>query len=232
LQVDLNRRFQQGLSLGVAYTFAHATDCGSFQKNFLPNFLDPKYLCGTADYDIRHAVSINAIAEIPFHGSNRLAREVLGGWQITQIYNFQTGVPVSVTTTTDIAGVGTGGGAQFYSTLPGVSPNAAGTFSAGTSDQNFWFNPAAFVAPASGTFTPQHNRNILRAPGVENFNAGVQKRFYTFNEQFFTFRFEAFNFLNHPNLAPPDTNPTSSTFGRVTSKTGQRSMQASLRYSF
>ncbi|NUQ28184.1 MAG: TonB-dependent receptor [Acidobacteriaceae bacterium] len=231
-QVDLNRRFQHGLSFGAAYTLAHSTDCGSFQKNFLPNLLDPKYLCGTADYDIKNAVTINAIAEIPFHGHNALAREVLGGWQITQIYNFQTGVPLSVTTSTDIAGVGTGGGAQFYSTVPGVSTNAAGTFSAGTSDQNFWFNPKAFVAPASGTFTSQHNRNILRAPGVENFNAGLQKRFITYREQFFTFRFEAFNFPNHPNLSAPDVNPTSSTFGRVTSKTGQRSMQASLRYTF
>jgi hypothetical protein len=232
LQVDLNHRFQRGLSFGAAYTFAHATDCGSFQKNFLPNFLDQKYLCGTADYDIRQAVTINAIAEIPFHGRNRLAREVLGGWQITQIYNFQTGVPLSVTTSTDIAGVGTGGGAQFYSTVPGASLRAAGTFSAGTTDQNFWFNPAAFVAPVSGSFTPQHNRNIFRAPGVANFNAGLQKRFYAFNEQYLTFRFEAFDFPNHANLSAPDTNPTSSTFGRVTSKTGQRSMQASIRYTF
>ncbi len=231
-QVDLNHRFQRGLSFGAAYTLGNATDCGSFQKNFLPNELDPKYLCGTADYDIRNAITINAIAEIPFHGSNRVAREVLGGWQVTQIYNFQTGVPFSVTTSTDIAGVGTGGGAQFYSTVPGANLSGARKFSAGVSDQNFWFNPAAFVAPATGTFTTQHNRNILRAPGVENFNAGMQKRFTTFKEQYVTFRFEAFNFPNHPNLSAPDANPTSSTFGRVTSKTGQRSMQASLRYTF
>lgn len=232
LQVDLNHRFQKGLSFGLAYTFAHSTDCGSFQKNFLPNYYDTKYLCGTADYDIRHAFTANAITEIPFHSNSRLANEFLGGWQLSQIYNFQTGVPLSVTTGTDIAGVGTGGGAQFYSIADGVSLNAAGKFSAGTSDQNFWFNPAAFVAPAANTFTSQHNRNIFRAPGVMNFNAGLQKRFNTFEQQYFTFRFEAFNFPNHPNLSAPDTNPTSSTFGRVTSKTGQRSMQASLRYTF
>jgi hypothetical protein len=65
-----------------------------------------------------------------------------------------------------------------------------------------------------------------------NFNAGLQKRFATFEQQYLTFRFEAFDFPNHPNLSTPDVNPTSSTFGRVTSKTGQRSMQASLRYTF
>lgn len=232
LQVDLNHRFEKGLSFGLAYTFAHATDCGSFQKNVLPNFYDPKYLCGTADYDIRHALALNAITEIPFHSNSRLANEFFSGWQLSQIYNFQTGVPLSVTTGTDIAGVGTGGGAQFYSTVSGVSLKSAGKFSAGTSDQNFWFNPAAFVAPTNSTFTPQHNRNLLRAPGVMNFNAGLQKRFNTFDQQYLTFRFEAFNFPNHPNLSGPDTNPTSSTFGRVTSKTSERSMQASLRYTF
>jgi len=232
LQIDLNHRFQRGMSFGLAYTFAHATDCGSFQKNFLPNYYDPKYLCGTADYDIRHALTMNAITEIPFPSNNRIAKEFLSGWQISQIYNFQTGVPFSVTTGSDIAGVGTGGGAQFYATVDGASLGANGKFSAGTSDQNFWFNPKAFVAPATGTFLSQHNRNILRAPGVMNFNAGLQKRFSTFNQQYLTFRFEAFNFPNHPNLTTPDANPSSSTFGRVTSKTGQRSIQASMRYTF
>ncbi|HEY2039866.1 MAG TPA: hypothetical protein VGG95_09395, partial [Edaphobacter sp.] len=239
LQVDLNHRFQRGMGFGLAYTFAHADDCGSFQKNFLPNYYDPKYLCGPADYDIRHALTINAITEIPFHSNSHLANEFLGGWQISQIYNFQTGTPLSVTTGSDIAGIGTGGGAQFYAIADGASLGAQGKFSTG-SDQNFWFNPKAFVAPAPNTFTSQHNRNILRAPGVMNFNAGLQKRFSTLENQYFTFRFEAFDFPNHPNLSAPDTNPadynpndiTKQNFGRVTSKTGQRSMQASLRYTF
>ena len=85
---------------------------------------------------------------------------------------------------------------------------------------------------AAGTFTPQRNRNILYAPGSANYNASLQKRFQTFENQFLTFRFDAFNFPNHPNWAAPDSTYTDATFGKVTSKTGQRSMQASLRYSF
>jgi hypothetical protein len=38
--------------------------------------------------------------------------------------------------------------------------------------------------------------------------------------------------LHHPNWSAPDSTYTDATFGKVTSKTGQRSMQASLRYSF
>ena len=46
------------------------------------------------------------------------------------------------------------------------------------------------------------------------------------------FRAEAFNFPNHPNWSGVDTNPTSATFGMVTSKFSERNLQLSLRYTF
>jgi hypothetical protein len=47
------------------------------------------------------------------------------------------------------------------------------------------------------------------------------------------FRFEAFDFPNHPDWGSPATNPTNlSTFGKVLSKQDQRNLQLSLRYRF
>ena len=47
------------------------------------------------------------------------------------------------------------------------------------------------------------------------------------------FRAEIFNFLNHPNWNGADSNPTSSTFGQITSKdNSRRDIQLSLRYIF
>jgi hypothetical protein len=43
---------------------------------------------------------------------------------------------------------------------------------------------------------------------------------------------DAFDFPNHPNWNAPDTSFTSSTFGQVTQKNGNRSLQGSLRYAF
>jgi hypothetical protein len=47
------------------------------------------------------------------------------------------------------------------------------------------------------------------------------------------FRAEAFDVNNHPNWSGPGENPTASTFGKVTTKTGiARNLQLSLRYYF
>jgi hypothetical protein len=239
LQVDVNHRFSHSLGFGVAYTYAHSRDCGSFQKNFLPNADDPKGLCGTADYDIRQVLVLNSVYKIPFHNSSRLVNEALAGWQLSQAYQFQTGTPFNVATSQDIAGVGGGFQTQFLQIAPAASLHGNGKFSVGN-DSNSWFNANAFSVPALGTFTSQHNRNLIYGPGSANFNASLQKRFQTFENQFLSFRFDAFDFPNHPNWSTPDTTYTDTTqhgnaansFGKVTSKTGQRALQASLRYSF
>ncbi len=247
LQVDINRRFTRSLGFGVAYTYASSRDCASFQKSVVPNTFDPKAICGPSDYDVRKVMAINAVYEIPFKSDIRLLTEALGGWQLTQNYQFQTGAPFSVATTQDIAGVGPGSGAQLLQIASGASLKGNGKFSNSPTDSNSWFNVVnsdgsqIFTTPNAGTFTPQKNRNILRGPGQEYFNASLQKRFPTFEGQYVSFRFDAFNFLNHPNWNSPDStyvdqtiygNTSSPTFGKVTSKNGQRSMQASLRYTF
>lgn len=237
LQTDINRRFAHGFGLGVAYTFAHAWDCGSYQKTVIPNTYDPKSYCGPSDYDIRNVLVVNSVLAIPFHSSVHALNAVLADWQLTQAYQFQSGPPFSVTTGNDVAGVGAGSGSQFLNIASGASLKGNGKFSNG-SDSNYWFatttssSTPIFTLPTSGTFATGSVRNVLRAPGQGYYNASIQKRFSVYHEQYVSFRFDAFNFPNHPNWNAPDTTYTDSNFGKITQKNGQRSMQASLRYSF
>lgn len=246
LQVNVTRRFQHGLGFNVAYTYASSRDCDSFQKQVVPNTFDIHGICGPSDYDIRQVLVPSAVYEIPFKSDNPLLREALAGWQLTQSYQFQTGAPFSVATSQDIAGVGAGSGNQLLQVSPGSMLKGNGHFSNSNTDNNYWFAPTTgsvqnFTTPTPGTFTSQLNRNILRAPGQSYFNASLQKRFPIYESSTLNFRVDAFDFPNHPNWNSPDStyvdqalygDTSSPTFGKVTQKNNQRSLQLSLRYSF
>jgi hypothetical protein len=239
LQIDVNRRFTKSLGFGVAYTYAKTTDCGSFQKNFLPDAFDQASVCGPADFDVRHVAVINAVYALPFLSHNdHFLGKVLGGWQLTMADQFQTGSPVTIASTDDFAGVGPGSGPQFWNVFAGADLSGPHQFSNSPADPNFWFNvknpdgTSIFTKPATGTFTNQQNRNLVYNPGLQSWNAALLKNFKLFENQTLAFRVDAFNFINHPNLAAADANPKSATFGKVTSKTSQRNLQLSLRYSF
>jgi Carboxypeptidase regulatory-like domain len=260
-QVGLNRRFAKGLAFGFAYTLSKSEDDGSGPRDILANSYDASTFWGASAFDNRQTAVVNVIYELPFlRDRSNLAGKLLGGWQVTAVSQFQSGLPFTVGAADDIAGVG--GRGNLNDNIAGsreiqvwnrngdpILPSGEQKFSEGTIDQNFWFRTrnqdgsAIFTAPAAGTFTTQGNRNIVRGPGFQNWNAGLFKNFAITERQRVVFRFEAFNWLNHPNLGGTDgngaiaaggldVNPRSSTFGRVTSKGGQRSLQLSLRYSF
>jgi hypothetical protein len=241
LQLGINRRFTNGLSFGLAYTLSKSWDDGSAQRDVIPNAFDASALWGPSDFDRRHVMVVNAIYELPFlKERSSLMGKILGGWTISAVSQFQTGTPISIRTGDDFAGVGPGSGAQFWLVNGNPElPKSERNFSNTTSDPNFWFLPknplngtATFIRPTLGTFNTDRVRGILYNPGFQNHNLGLFKDFYITEGQKFTFRFEAFNWPNHPNWNGADTNPTSATFGKITSKSSERNLQFALRYSF
>jgi hypothetical protein len=102
------------------------------------------------------------------------------------------------------------------------------------------FNTAAFARPAAGTFG-NSPRNEWYNPGEQQWDLAIFKYFDVGGTRRIQFRAEMFNFLNHPNLGSIHTNslqgqnyadPNNANFGRITSKTGQRDIQLSLRFIF
>ena len=144
----------------------------------------------------------------------------------------RTGTPLWVTRTADIAGVGDAF-AQPYNQNGDPMDGINGKFSEGaTADQNFWFNPQAFTAPAAGTFG-NAPRNGIYGPGQYQWDIALFKNFAVRAGHTLQFRAEIFNFLNHANWSNPNTDPTSTSFGRVTGKdNSRRDVQLSLRYVF
>jgi hypothetical protein len=230
-QLGVTRRFSQGLSFGVAYTLSKSSDDGSAQRDVIPNAFDASHLWGPSDFDRRHVMVINAIYQLPFFKDHsKLSGKLLGGWILNEVSQFQTGTPFSVRGGGDFAGVGSGSGTQYWNVSG--NPSIEGKFSTNKTDQNFWFQPATFTQPGAGTFTTQSVRNLLYNPGEQNHNLGLFKDFGITERQKIQFRFEAFNWLNHPNWSGVVSNPLDGQFGKVNSKNAERQLQFALRYSF
>lgn len=240
LEVSANRRFSKGLSFGMAYTFSKNRDNGSAQRDIIPNAYDASNLWGPSGFDRRHVLVVNAIYDLPFFRNYAsLAGKLLGGWTLSMVSQFQTGTPFSVGTGDDFAGVGTGSGGQLWVVNGSPALNRGDRrFAESTSDSNYWFavkNPdgsSIFTRPAPGTFNMQRVRNLLYGPGLQTHNIGLFKTFRITETQNFQFRFEAFNWLNHPNWNGPNIDPTNAAFGKVTGKNLERQLQFALRYTF
>jgi hypothetical protein len=237
LQLGVERRFRGGLGFGVAYTWSKVRDNASDKRNIMFNAYDDSGYWAVSNNDRTHVFNFHYVYELPFWKSQDTAiKKVLGGWQVSGVTHFQSGEPLSIWRSDDIAGVGDTT-AQPWDLVGDPSVDNP-SFSNGPSrDQNFWFNPAAFARPAAGTFG-NSGRNKVRGPSLQSWDIALFKNIPLGGSKRLQLRAEAFNFPNHPNLGaapgtvPLDTNPTSGSFGRVTTKHSERNIQLGVKFAF
>jgi hypothetical protein len=133
-------------------------------------------------------------------------KSVLGGWQLSGITQFETGIPFTVinngspagVSVLDNAGVANGLGSGSYPDLSGISVHSARP-SGGNNSKSFGpllLNPGAFVAPRGLTFG-NAGRNFLNNPNRWNFDNALLKQIPIREGLSAEFRMEAFNLFNH-----------------------------------
>jgi hypothetical protein len=226
LSAQLQRRYSQGLTLLVGYTYSHSLDdapySGSLQN---PQNLPSQY--ASSDFDVRHRLVASSTYELPFrHSGNRFANSLIGGWQANGIFVYQTGIPFTVTTSNDISNTGA---SNYANLVPGQKPSLADPI------PTRWFNTSAFndVEPG-GTFAyGTAGRNIIASDGPVNLDLGIYRKIAFIRETYFQLRAEVYNTMNHPTFATPVTNVQAGNFGSVTSTSNNpRQTQFALKYNF
>ena len=148
---------------------------------------------------------------------------VLGGWRATTIYQVQKGLPFTPSLSFDAANAGTV-----------TRPNRLCDGNTGNRTLQQWFTTSCFVVPASLTFG-NSGRNVLRAPGRNNFDLSVQRDFHLPLEHatILQFRVEAFNALNHPQFAAPGATVGNAAYGFITGTSNEnRQLQLGVRVAF
>jgi hypothetical protein len=144
-QVKMERRFSQGLSFMLSYAFSkNISEAGgdSIWSTPIP-FAPAGYNRGRAAYDHTHILATNAVWEIPVgHGHavggslNALAHGIVGGWELSGIYLFSSGDPL----TFGFPGATLGNGWH-------TRPNLVGNLRLSAPSVSLWFNPNALAAP-------------------------------------------------------------------------------------
>lgn len=231
LQTYLKKRFSDGLTFQINYTWSHTLDIQDAGGVYLTNGLDIKADYGSAGYDRTNAFDAYAVYELPFgagkpFGNNTgwFGKEVIGGWQASGLLSVESGLPFSVIAadTSEI-----GGTREPYPTRL-----CKGTRPVGKQTINNWFNTSCFVQPPPGVIG-NSGRNILRQPGSTGVTLSALKAFNLGGERSLQFRADAYGAFNHPNFdAAYFMNVNSSTFGKLTSAGGNRTMQLALRFVF
>ena len=107
LQVEVTRRMSKGLLVQGSYTWSHSIS-NEFSNGVAGSYTtlrDVGIDKSPSPYDIRHALKLNWIYELPFgsnrmflgHVGNPIARKALEGWEIASVARINTGAPVRFT---------------------------------------------------------------------------------------------------------------------------------------
>jgi len=254
LLVTLRKRLSHNLQFDFNYTFSHSIDNSSLVANNTGNFANQSYttICnpidlnvcrGNSEFDATHQVSANFVYDLPIGrgqplggNSARWLDEVIGGWQVSGIVTWRTGLALPVESGVSTTSLLADNGALFTGSPAAVSTNLH-TDTKNNNQIQFFANPtlaAAAFSPVSGLQVG--NRDTMRGPHFSNADLGVAKIFPLYKERYrLILRADAFNAFNHPSFAFPNTNINSSTFGVITATIGQeqaRVLQMSLRFTF
>jgi hypothetical protein len=178
-------------------------------------------------FDTRHRLVVSSLYELPFGSGKRwlnqgkLGQYLLGGWDISSITSWQTGLPVDIRTQTT----------RTFSFNNQNRPDriASGKLDNPTVDR--WFDAAAFANPADFRLGTS-GRNPLTAPGFFNLDATIGKKVAFGEGRFLQFRTEFFNLTNTVNLGSPNNFLGNPNFGRILSSRAARQVQFGLRIQF
>jgi len=156
-----------------------------------------------------------------FGGSmSRIANAAIGGWELSTIYLFSSGDPLSFSAPGATLGNGWG-----------TRPNLLGNPSISNPSATLWFNPAAFVTPGPYLFG-NSGIGILDGPASHIANIALMKKFEFAESRYLQLRWEAFNAFNNVNLGDPNTTIGQGSTGQIFSAGDARVMQVALKLVF
>jgi len=207
--LSIRQRLGRSLTMDFNYTLSHSLDDasglqtgGGFGALFIQNPIRQHDWYANSDFDIRHLINANSIWELPFgrgrryfSGANNIADSVIGGWRLSGIFRWNSGLPIS--TPFDDARWATNWNVQSNTVRVSDFKSCP--------DRGGVDAPKLFGCDPTGIYRSLRNarpgesgeRNTLRLPGYVSLDVGLAKKFkMPWEGHSLELRIEAFNVTN------------------------------------
>ena len=208
--ISVRERLGKSLTLDFNYTLSHSLDDASgvqtgtgYGALFIQNPIRQHDWYANSDFDIRHIININSIWELPFgrgryffSSAGKLANAAVGGWRLTGIYRWNSGLPISLPF--DDARWATNWNVQTNTVA--ITPFQSCPDRGGiNAPKLFGCDPTAIYQSLRNPRPGESgSRNTLRLPGYVVLDMGIAKKFTMpwSENQSLEIRLEAFNLTN------------------------------------
>lgn len=239
--VSAEHRYHNGFTTLLSFTGGKLIDDASQVVSYIgPAGSKQDFYCRKCEksvsaQDVSRRLVASATYEVPVgkgrHYLGSMPRSVdfvLGGWQMNGIATFQDGTPVQISNGGNSANIGAPG---IRATDNGQNPQNTGSIGGRLTNyfvQGDFSQTPNYAFGNVGRFLPN-----VRQPGTHNLDFSLFKGFHPIERMNLQFRAEAYNLTNSPawgGLGTTVNNP--STFGIITSKNGNRTMQMALKLIF
>ncbi len=224
LQLELTRRFSDGLQFQFNYTFSKNLDITSVSQPTGQDVI--AFLCircdrSWSDNDLTHDFKVNWVWEVPVgrgrrfgSGMNPVLDHIAGGWTVAGFVSVSSDFPMNIAVNgRDRTAVASTGGIRpsFPEGVSYTDVKDIGEVQR-RGDGVFYFNPSQFDGLLTRTLIGNLGnvpRNLFRGPGWSNVDLLLAKSFNLSKLREgvrLDLRAEFFNFLNHANFANPSLN--------------------------
>jgi hypothetical protein len=247
-QLTVDRRLSHGLTFRAAYTRSKTIDVSSGFRARSSTYTDPTnpaFDRGLADFDAPNRLVLSPIWQIPLDKpfrDNAIMRKITEGWQVSTITSFQSGNPFTLYSNNNSSE------SDNYLDRPDVlgpihifhNPRTVQTLSGtcgGGAPGFYYFDPTNLDCANVPLFSHgDMGRNVLRGPGINNWDISILKDFKLTESKSMEFRSEFFNAFNHVQFYSPTlqtgTEGGSAQFGQITTDRGARIVQFALKLYF
>jgi hypothetical protein len=236
----LSKNMSNGLEFNMNFEWAKSMDLNSLGSQggyVLPDSTNPKENYGLSDFDVRRHYAGTAVYSLPYK-RNRL----VAGYQLSTIFQYQTGNPVNITA----------GSSSFNGITGLIRPTQVGLIAVHKTQTNitnltFIQSPGGLsiggsvcdlvtytsacvfeiqgskdssttaTSPTVYTGLGAMHRNAVTGPGYADLDLSGQKDTKISEGLTFSLRADAFDIFNHPNFGQPSGNVQSSAFGQISS---------------